>query len=97
MEDGYEREANMASTQGGGQNRMKEFIKAEEAHRLSLAFSDHSKNKRQEPNLGLQGAMLFSHGPKNGLVFGAAMTVRAAVPWSCRCATVMPLSLPLTG
>lgn len=78
MEDGYEREANIASTQGGGQNRMKEFIKAEEAHRLSLAFSDYSKNKRQEPNLGLQGAMLFSHGPTNGLVFGAAMTVRVA-------------------
>ena len=42
---------------------MRHFIEAEEDHRLSLAFSDKSKNQRQEPNLGLSGANLFSHGP----------------------------------
>ena len=52
---------------------MKQFVEAEEAHRLSLAFVDRSRNQRQEPNMGLTGSNLFSHGPKPGLVFGASM------------------------
>lgn len=73
VEDLHQAEAGRASTQGGGQNRMRYFIEAEEAHRLSLAFTDKSRNQRQEPNMGLSGSNLFSHGPKPGMVFGASM------------------------
>ena len=73
VEDLHQAEAGRASTQGGGQNRMRYFVEAEEAHRLSLAFTDKSRNQRQEPNMGLSGSNLFSHGPKPGIVFGASM------------------------
>ena len=73
VEDRYGREADAPSTQGGGQNRMKNFVAAEEAHRLSLAVVDRTRNQRQEPNLGLLGSNLFSHGPKMSMEFGASM------------------------
>jgi len=73
VEDLHQAEAGRGSTQGGGQNRMRYFVEAEEAHRLSLAFVDKSRNQRQEPNMGLSGNNLFSHGPKPGMVFGASM------------------------
>ena len=54
---------------------MEKFLKEHEAAQVELAKSvQFVKNERIEPNMGVASGMLFSHGPKHGLKFGAAMT-----------------------
>ena len=55
-------------------DRMKEFTKRQEIEQIAAATSKFEKNQRVEPNLGVPGAVLFSHGKTMSEPFGASMT-----------------------
>lgn len=56
------------------ENRMKEFTMKQEAAQIAAASKNVEKNMRVEPNMGVPGDILFSHGRTYNEKFGASMT-----------------------
>ena len=54
-------------------NQMKEFTMKQEAEQIAAASKNVEKNRRVEPNMGVPGAILFSHGRTFNEKFGASM------------------------
>ena len=55
-------------------NQMKEFTMKQEAAQIAAATQAVEKNMKVEPNMGVPGAVLFSHGRTFNEKFGASMT-----------------------
>ena len=70
VEEQFGREAAESGT------RMMEFTKRQEEYQTAAASnaSETARTMRVEPNMGVPGALLFSHGRTTGEKFGAAMS-----------------------
>jgi hypothetical protein len=66
VEEQFGREA-----EGNG-DTLKEFLRAQEAAHIA-SQAPPERSRRVEPNLGVPGEVLFSHGPAFSLRFGASM------------------------